>query len=238
MTSGASHCVLFSKEQRHPRFSFISTQWEKSSLSQCVCLLKHKGCLFFKQACSPAYICTDSPSYRHNRKLRISPTAECKMEACLPATLENQHWGHLIYTREGDTKASHNRRHQHVWRCCVPAATKHKNTTVNIVSRHRGVGKINNQHGWQHSSDQTHAPPCWRNGSTLMWSAVLTACKWDLIHMQNFQHPQHFFSDDLTSSFLTCLDISFELQSTGLLNHRKQTNTPGSVVTEQLCWSS
>lgn len=92
----------FSKDQsRLPIYPFISPQWEKSSLSQLVCLLKYKGCLFFKRACGPANIHWDNSSYLCNRKLSTSLTAECKMEACLSMTLANQQREHLIYRGGG-----------------------------------------------------------------------------------------------------------------------------------------
>lgn len=92
------HTVFFFKRPvLSPRLPFISPQWEKSSLSQLVCLLKYKSCLLFKWDCGPANIHCDNSSYLHDRKLSVSPAGECKMETSLPVTLANKQRGHLIY---------------------------------------------------------------------------------------------------------------------------------------------
>lgn len=101
MTSGASRCVLFQKTAAVlSSLLYLSLMGEVIIISTCLSAKTqgHKGCLFFKRSCGPAYICSDNSSHFQQKTEHIS----CSW---LQNGEPNQQRGHLIY-RGGAHKSS------------------------------------------------------------------------------------------------------------------------------------
>lgn len=146
MTSGDSHCVL--KTSTGSLSTLCPWEREKLSLSQLVCLLKYKGCLLFKQSCGLA----DIILYLCNKKLSISPAAECKMEACLATILANQQRGHLQgrWAQKHHGRCSHNRQDQHAAASLCACSYKMKLPHEHGVQAHKYEQINGQQHALTH----------------------------------------------------------------------------------------
>lgn len=157
MTSGASHCVLFPKELCYlPHLPFILPQWEKSSLSQLVCLLKYKGCLWSSWR-STVTVPRISAAGRHicccswMQNGRLSP--------CDPGKSTERLFDlHGVWTQKHHSRCSHNGQHQHLQYLCAHTAIKstkdEKNSWILALCPGTQIWTINSC-VWQHCKDPT-----------------------------------------------------------------------------------
>lgn len=134
---------FFKRPLLSSRLFFISLQWEKSSLSQLVCLLKHKHT---RAACS-----SNNPVVRltyaatnpriSNRKQHISCSWVQKWGAkSTKRAFDLQGW----CSQKQHGRCSHNRQHQHVPCNCAHAATRHANKIMlwaPLLSRDTNVNR-------------------------------------------------------------------------------------------------
>lgn len=202
--------TVFSRPVLQPLSSLYPLERYKSSASQPVCLLKYEGCLLFKRACGSA----DIVSHPHDKKLSITPAAECKMEACLPATLANQQRGLLQrrWAQKHHGRCSHNRQYQHAAASLRPCSCKMKECGEHRypVLAHR-YEQMNNLHEQLlcTSSTTLAADAQYKSGivghNRTECSAELQASGTQKYpeYIQNWQHLQQRFTDDLTYSILT-----------------------------------
>lgn len=176
--------------------------------------------------------CSDNSSYLRN----VSPAAEYKMEACLPATLANHQKGHLIYrgrwVQKHRGRCSHNRQHQHVRHHCVPAATKRTPALcpgAQIWTNKQSARTTASLRPYSCSTMltiDTKYGGILRHNNMKCNAELQARGTWNCSTcMLNCQHLQHYFSDELAYSFLNNSWCQLWLKK---LHHRKEGNSCNS----------
>lgn len=129
MTSGASRCVLFQKTAAVlSSLLYLSPMGEVMIISTCLSAKTqgHKGCLFFKRSCGPAYICSDNSSHFQQKTAYLLQLTTKWGAKSTKRAFDLQGW----CSQKQHGRCSHDRRYQHVPCNCAPAATRHTNKAM------------------------------------------------------------------------------------------------------------